>query len=123
MKSRLFVVTFILATMRTTVAATITVPGDYPTIGDAYNAAHNGDEILVSPGLYTINGTFPIQKKIILRSNFDGKDLSIVKSTILKGVQNSDLISIANIPSVAGTVIQGFTLTRDPVTDRFRDRI
>ena len=39
------------------VAATLRVPQDYPTIQAAINAAHNGDLVLVSPGVYNENLT------------------------------------------------------------------
>src|SRR5262245_42288792 len=34
-------------------AATLRVPGQYPTIGAALNAAHNGDRVIVADGTYS----------------------------------------------------------------------
>ena len=45
------VATLVLA--GTSFAATINVPADYTTIQAAVDAASNGDEILVAPGIYT----------------------------------------------------------------------
>lgn len=51
--------------------ATLQVPGGYPTIQAAINAASDGDEIIVAPGTYTGTGNTNIKtlgKKITVRS-------------------------------------------------------
>jgi len=51
--------TAIVATLmlaETSLAATIHVPTDYPTIQAAIGAAYDGDVILVAPGIYTSSG-------------------------------------------------------------------
>jgi hypothetical protein len=92
-------------------AATIHVPADYSNINYAVDAAKAGDEIVVSPGTY---GPFGIDKNVTVRSTFDGKDWSLVKSTIIKDTYNDGNIYI-NLAG-AGSTVRGFTLTKDPIT-------
>jgi hypothetical protein len=92
-------------------AATIHVPADYSNINYAVDAASAGDEIVVSPGTY---GAFGIGKNVTVRSTFDGKDWSLVKSTIIKDTFDGGNIGIG--VAGAGATVRGFTLTKDPIT-------
>jgi hypothetical protein len=94
-------------------AATIHVPADYSNINYAIDAAKAGDEIVVSPGTY---GPFGIDRNVTVRSTFDGKDWSLVKSTIIKDTNDSGNISIGSFHAAAGATVRGFTLTKDPIT-------
>lgn len=94
-------------------AATIYVPKDYSTIGDAIKAAQSGDEVVVSPGTY---GPVSIWKEnITVRSTFDGKDWSIVKSTIIKDSSYGGNVFIHSTLGI-GSTLRGFTLTKTPKT-------
>jgi len=96
-------------------AATIQVPQDYLTIKAANAAAHDGDEIVVSPGVY--NENVELDHLFVLRSTFDGHDWSIVENTVIKAPNT-------NLPAVIGSInsfgklstIRGFRITRDPIT-------
>ena len=88
-----------------TLAKTILVPEDYPTIQLALDAAQDGDQVLVAPGVYQENIVFP------------GLDVSLVSetgpnSTTIKG---NPLEEIATVQFLGGetrdTLIQGFTIT------------
>ena len=61
-------------------AATITVPDDQPTIQAGINAATNGDEVIVKPGIYyenisingkdiTLSSTDPTSSTVVAASN------------------------------------------------------
>jgi hypothetical protein len=91
-------------------AATIYVPADYPTIGQAINAAAEGDEIIVSPGEYP---GFNTGKRVTVRSTFDGRDWSTVENTIVKKNTEGSIVGVA--AGTDGLVIRGFRFTRDPM--------
>ncbi|MFB3105308.1 MAG: hypothetical protein ACE1ZA_10295, partial [Pseudomonadales bacterium] len=79
------------------------VPGDYPTIQEAINAATNGDEVEVHPGTY--NETINFLGKAIRVYSSDGPDM-----TIIDGQQNGTVVTCTNGEGPE-TVIDGFTIT------------
>jgi parallel beta-helix repeat protein/predicted outer membrane repeat protein len=85
----------------------LTVPGDYPTIQAAVDAAVDGDEIVVSPGTYYEAVVVP-QMALTIRSKSDDPD-----DTILNGSQNDDDTPMVDfIGEATGTLtLRGFTLT------------
>ncbi len=86
----------------------ITVPGDYPTIQSAINAAIYGDEIVVSPGKYVENINFR-GKNIVLRST-EPTDPCIVAGTIIDGNQIGTVVTfLGSEPS--SCILSGFTIT------------
>ena len=95
------------------VADTLTVDcngtKDYTTIQAAVNAASNGDEIVVAPGVYTDTGHHVVDmlgKAITLRAS------GTPQETIIDG-QGSTLINVIvceNYESTT-TIIKGFTIT------------
>jgi len=95
-------------------AATIRVPQDHATIQGALTVAGNGDEVVVSPGVYNENLEF--QSVIVLRSTFDGHDWSIVENTVIK--PSNYLPAVGNSFQLNGLLptIRGFRITRDPIT-------
>ncbi len=102
--SLLAVCTLGLAATATNVRAqsTILVPGNYPTIQSAINAASNGDTVLVSPGTYVEN------------INFLGKNITVTSSngpaaTIIDGNHNGTVATF-NHSETAASVLSGFTI-------------
>src|SRR6266478_5144825 len=102
--SLLAVCTLLLAATATNVRAqnTILVPGNYPTIQSAINAANNGDTVLVSPGTYVEN------------INFSGKAITVTSSngpvtTIIDGNHNGTVVTF-NHSETAASVLSGFTI-------------
>ncbi|MBC2695048.1 MAG: hypothetical protein HF982_07205 [Desulfobacteraceae bacterium] len=59
----------ILAPVLSALAATITVPVDYPTIQEAVNAASSGDTVHVEPGVYQISQTVVLKAGITLEGS------------------------------------------------------
>jgi hypothetical protein len=88
-------------------AAIITVPGDYPTIQGAINAASDSDEIIVSPGTYYENINFG-GKNIILRST-DPTNPAVVSSTIIDGNHAGSVVTFSGSES-SDCVLSGFTI-------------
>jgi hypothetical protein len=90
--------------------ATLLVPEEYATIQAAVDASSNGDEVVVSPGVY--DESISINRSIILRSTFDGKDWSLVENTV---INRSNPFSTAIFPGSGKPTIRGFRITRDPI--------
>jgi len=84
-------------------AAIIHVPGDYPTIQAAINAAANGDEVVVAPGTYYENINF-FGKAITVRSSGGAPVTTIDGGTAARAIT-------MNSGEPAGTVLDGFTIT------------
>jgi len=86
----------------------LTVPGQFPSIQAAHDAANSGDTILVDPGTYV--GQITITKAITLASHFlTTGDESFIGSTILDGGNGSFVIEIPASAEDRPT-IQGFTI-------------
>jgi hypothetical protein len=97
-------------------AANLLVPGQYPTIQAAIDAAAPGDHVVVASGTYTGNGNVSLNllgKEITLRSEsgdpqtciLDGQDTSAILQAISMETQN--------------TVVQGFTFRRGRALAQF----
>lgn len=83
-------------------ARIIHVPGDYPTIQQAIDAAVDGDTVLVAPGTYTEN------------INFKGKAITVKseasrKVTIIDGGQKDSVVTFASGEG-RNSVLDGFTI-------------
>ena len=89
-------------------ATTVTVPGDFPSIQAAHDAASSGDTILVAPGTYV--GQLTITKAITLASHYlITGDESYIATTIIDGDGRSYAIQIPSTAE-AGATIQGVTI-------------
>ena len=87
-------------------AAIINVPGDFPTIQGAINAAAvSGDEIIVAPGTYPEAINF-LGKAINLHSASGDPSNTIIDGT---GKNNSVVLCISG--EGPGTILEGFTIT------------
>lgn len=84
------------------------VPDDYKTIQAAIDASSNGDEVIVSVGVYKENIDFK-GKLITLRST-EPDDSTIVATTIIDGNGSGTVVKFQSGES-AETIIWGFTIT------------
>ena len=87
----------------------IHVPGDFPTIQEAIDAAPEGSEILVAPGSYK----GPLNTNL----NFNGKALELKSSggpevTIIDGQADGHRGFIFQSGETASAIVDGFTITR-----------
>jgi len=100
---------FITLCAATAHAAVINVPGDYPTIQAAINAAAGGDTIVVAPGTYTEN------------IDFIGKAVTVESSggaavTVIDGGKLGSTVTFQT-GEIIGSVLDGFTVTNGSATD------
>jgi hypothetical protein len=89
-------------------ADVIHVPDDYPAIGDAIEAAEDGDEIIVAEGEYFEHFNL-LGKAITLRST-DPEDPEVVANTIVNG-DGALHVVVCNTDEGPDTIINGFTVT------------
>lgn len=86
----------------------ITVPGDYPTIQAAIDAAMNGDEIVVSPRRY-IENIFLEGKNIVLRSTGPTSP-TVVATTVIDANKEGPVVTFSGT-ELPSCVLSGFTIT------------
>ncbi len=84
-------------------AAEFNVPGDYPTIQDAIDAASDGDTVLVDDGTYIENIIF-LSKSVTLKS------VNSAESTIIDGGGYGKVVSFYNNGASGHSVLDGFTI-------------
>ena len=92
-----------------TAGSIINVPTDYSTIQAAFDAASDGDTILVAPGVYR-EAIRMAAKSVVLASWFlTTRDTSYISQTILDG-QNGRAVIIIERSVGPSTMISGFTM-------------
>jgi hypothetical protein len=82
---------------------TLTVPGDYPSIQAAIDAAVDGDTVLVGPGTYLENIAVAA-KEILLKSSNGASE------TTIDGGQSGSVVTFSSGAGPAAT-LDGFTIT------------
>ena len=91
----------LLPTARAEGAATVLVPGDYPTIQQAVNAAADGDVVLVSAG---VHGRFDFKGKAITVESVEGSAATTINA------QGADWAVRFDEAEGRDSVLRGFTI-------------
>ncbi len=85
------------------VADILHVPGDYPTIQEAIDAAVDGDEVEVHPGIY--NETINFLGKAVCLHSSGGPRVTIIDA------QQTGTVVTCNLGEGPNTVLSGFVIT------------
>ena len=102
-----FVPHYVRGNVSLTSPTLILVPGDAPSIQEALDAAIEGTEIIVSPGLYEENLKLP-GNNILLRSTLPTSP-SVVQDTIIDGALKGPVISFYG-DELTTCILEGFTI-------------
>jgi predicted outer membrane repeat protein len=109
MKKLAILITFTVL-MTGAFATTIYIPEDYATIQEGISASEDGDEIIVSPGIYVENINFA-GKAVILGSMFyTTQDTSYISQTIIDGNQDGSVVTFESEED-STSILTGFTIT------------
>ncbi|MHC4946306.1 MAG: right-handed parallel beta-helix repeat-containing protein, partial [Planctomycetota bacterium] len=103
MRLVIFLAAWLVLISGLSLAVTVYVPDNYPTIQAAIDASSNGDTIIVRSGTYVENIDF-VGKAIVVTSE-DGPAL-----TVIDGNQSGSVVVFIN-DEEADSVLQGFTIT------------
>lgn len=98
---------FIIVTSIFCIGAVLHVPKGHATIQSAIDSSSNGDEIVVSKGIYTENIHFD-GKNIILRSE-DPSDSATISQTIIDGGKAGSVVTFDGT-ELTTCILQGFTI-------------
>ncbi|MCO6491175.1 MAG: VCBS repeat-containing protein [Phaeodactylibacter sp.] len=115
MKNLLFASILFCAFFQGLTAQTLHVPGDFPTIQSAIDAAADGDTVLVQPGEYVENLRFNGRSIVLTSRFFLTGSAADIAGTVIDGSQPAHPDTASCILIVDGespsTVVQGFTIT------------
>jgi outer membrane protein assembly factor BamB len=105
--NKTILIIILLSVFRAAVASERLVPGEYPTIQDAIDAADNGDTVIVEANTYQENIDF-IGKAITVRSGHPN-DFQTVMDTVIDGRGMSSCV-VFRTGEGSNSLLEGFTL-------------
>ena len=100
----------------TTIADTINVPGDQPTIAAAISASVNGDVINIAPGTYNEYELNPGGKAITIQGTRDMRDGTLWRPPLMPSITMA-ACSKSTPVKASGTVIKDLVITGGSGTD------
>lgn len=103
----LFVAAFVAFSSLTAVARTIKVPGDFPTIQAGIDAASDGDEVVIAPGVYC--ETVDFEGKAITVRSMDPSDSNVVAATVVNPLGQGHAFEFEHLEGPS-SVLAGFTI-------------
>lgn len=102
-------IVLILLAIATPALAFLEVPGTYPTIQEAIDAAGEGEVVLVAPGIYTESVRIAGKAIVLASHQLTTGDPTFIEETVIDGGGGRYAVEIAD--SVGpGTAIQGLTI-------------
>ena len=86
----------LLIFLSTLFSTVINVPGDYPTIQGALDAAQDGDIIEVGAGTYTENINYNGKNIVVGSLYLTTQDTSYISSTVIDGNHSGPVVTFMN---------------------------
>ncbi len=107
--SLIVIICLILGLAPITLARTVIIPADYPTIQEGIDSCTDGDTVLVKPGIYYENINFNGHNIVVASFFLTTGNPEYIKNTVIDGDSNPSVVTFENEEDTTAVII-GFTI-------------